>query len=345
MATLYTTHLRALSLLYSDVERSAASQGEAFLGAPGNVLERSNAGGFRFYAHQSYGPDGKRHERYVAGPVGDPAADAAAAALRERIAEQREQLPSLRTLAREGFGVADARSYATAATLHNHGVFRAGGVLIGSHAYGVLLNSLGVRAIPYATHDVDIARLKELSFDAPPPSFLEMLRTSGIDFVEVPTLDARHRPSTSFKQRGRGPFHVDLVAPSHDETYPAIAVPELGAHASGLPYLAFLLEQTQSGMIMAREACCTVRVPAPERFAVHKLIISQMRDAVSTKAGKDIEQACIIAAAIAEMFEGAIAGAVVAVPKRARKFLERALPRAKLLLADAHPRAWDELSR
>ena len=40
---------------------------------------------------------------------------------------------SLRMLGREGFNLVDAKTYATLASLHNHGVFGAGGLLIGSH--------------------------------------------------------------------------------------------------------------------------------------------------------------------------------------------------------------------
>ena len=49
------------------------------------------------------------------------------------------------------------------ASLHNHGLFRVGALLIGSHAFGVLLNVLGVKAVPYATEDVDIARREQLA--------------------------------------------------------------------------------------------------------------------------------------------------------------------------------------
>jgi hypothetical protein len=238
----------------------------------------------------------------------------------------------------------DPKTHATLASLHNHRVFAAGGMLIGSHAYGILLNRLGVRAIPYATEDIDIARREALAFKTrPEQSLLEMLKESGIEFVEVPELK-RKQPSTSFKQRGRSRFHVDLLAPSTSEKFPVVPVPELRAHATGLPYLAYLLGESQTAMLMAREGCCAVRVPLPERFAVHKLIVSRLRTGRDAKSDKDIFQACVLCAALADGHPGAIESAVARVPRSAKKHLKPAIATARRYIEQLHPRAWEELS-
>lgn len=342
---LFTLHPPSLTTLFADLEGFALSQREVFVGTAGTVLERTNAAGFRFYAHQSYDGEGKKRERYVAGPVGDPSADAAAEALRERVREVKDLVPSLRLLAREGFHVVDRRTYGTLAALHNHSVFAAGGMLVGSHAYGVLLNRLGVRAAAYTTEDVDIARREALALESPlEGGLLALLRESGIDFVEVPSLD-RKRPSTSFKQRGKARFHVDLLVPSRDESFPVVPVPELKVHALGLPYLGYLLAESQLAMLMAREGCCAVRVPLPERFAVHKLLVSRLRTGREAKSGKDVHQASVVAAALGETHPGALEVALDDVPRRARKPLKAALAAARPTLEPAAPRAWEELAK
>jgi hypothetical protein len=340
---LYTPHRRALTVLYADLESYALHQREVFVGTAGSVIERKNAAGFRFYAHQFYDGEGKKRERYLAGPVGSPDADAAAEDRRARIRELKEIVPSLRMLGREGFNLVDSKTYATLASLHNNGVFAAGGMLIGSHAYGVLLNRLGIRATLYATEDIDIARREALAFKKlPERGFLEMLQDSGIAFVEVPELN-RKKPSTSFKQRGRSRFHVDLLVPSASEDFPVVAVPELKAHATGLPYLDYLLSESQTAMLMAREGCCSVRVPLPERFAIHKLVVSRLRTGREAKSDKDVFQACVLCAALAESHPGAVESAVAEIPRRARKYLKSAIESARRFIEQTHPRAWEEL--
>lgn len=341
---LYTTHSRALTVLYADLERYASSQPEVFVGTPGSVVQRTNASGFRFYAHQFYDGAGKKRERYLAGPVGSSQADAEAQALRDRIAELKELVPSFRMLGREGFCLVSPKTYATIASLHNRGVFAAGAVLVGSHAFGVILNRLGIRAAPYTTEDIDIARREALAFGRlPAGGLLEMLKDSGIEFVEVPALD-RRKPSTSFKQRGRSTFHVDLLVPSRNETFPIFPVPELQTHAIGLPYLGYLLVESQQAMLLAREGCCLVRVPLPERFAVHKLVISRLRKGREAKSDKDVFQACVLCAALADMHPGAIESMVREIPVRARRHLSRAIAVARRYLEHDQPRAWEELA-
>lgn len=341
---LYTPHSRALTLLFEDLGSCVGQARIAFVGSPGSILQRSNAAGFRFYAHQFYDGDGRKRERYLAGPVGSPQADAAAKELQERIDEVKDISASLRMLGREGYCVADAKAYATMASLHNHGVFAAGGLLIGSHAYGVLLNSLGIRAAPHATEDIDIARHEALAFSKMPViGLLDMLRESGVDFVEIPQLDHK-QPPTSFKQRGKSRFHVDLLVPSPNEEYPVVPVPELRAYATGLPYLKYLLAESQSATLIASAGCCAVRVPLPERFAIHKLIVSRLRTGRTTKSEKDVHQACVLLAALGERHPGAIESALASIPRAARKYLKQALVSAQQLLAGAHPRAWEELS-
>lgn len=341
---LYMAHSRALTTLYSDLESYASQQREVFIGTAGTVLQRTNAAGFRFYARQYYDGEGKKRESYLCGPIGEAQADARARDMRTRIQEIKDVVPSLRLLGREGYNLVDAKTYATLASLHNYGVFSAGGMLIGSHAYGVLTNLLGVRAAAYATEDVDIARREALAFEKlPEQDFLEMLRDSGIEFVEVPQLDPK-LPATSFKQRGKTRFHVDLLVPSPNEEFPVLPVPELKAHAQGLPYLKYLLEESQTAMLMAREGCCNVRVPLPERFAVHKLLVSQLQVKRGAKADKDVFQACVLLAVLAEKHPSAIESALSRVPKPARKYLKPAIESGRDLLEAAYPRAWDALS-
>jgi hypothetical protein len=283
---------------------------------------------------------GRRQEVYL-GKADDPAVIARIADLRERIDAANSAISSVRLLARSGFATVDRKAYATLASLHNHGVFRAGALLIGSHAYGALLNALGVRAAAYSTEDIDIARRAQLAISGL-PSFMDMLRETGLEFFPVPALH-RSAPSTSFAERGGSRLRVDLLVPSPDEDYPTVPVPELGAHAKGLPYLAYLLGTSQEIPVLSPHGIVLVRVPAPERLAVHKLIVSQLRSTASAKPRKDLRQSATLIEALADRFPNAVAEAIGALPKSATRYAIRAVKALERHLPQSEESAWEEL--
>jgi hypothetical protein len=213
--------------------------------------------------------------------------------------------------------------------------------LIGYHAYGALLNARGVKAVPYATEDVDIARREALALPGI-PAFLEMLRATGIEFFEVPSLK-RGGAATPFAEPGGSRLRVDLLVPSTNDEYPTIPVPELKAHAKGLPYLAYLLGPSQEVPVLSTHGSVMVRVPVPERYALHKLIVSQLRSKTSSKPEKDIRQAATLIDALAERFPGAIEDAPTALPKSAPRYLSRALKGLKQHLPTEAESEWDTL--
>jgi hypothetical protein len=340
MASLTAPHERALTLLFSELASSAARDPEAFLGSPGSLAERINETGTRYWVHRYSDAAGRRKEAYL-GKSDDPAVGARVAELRERIAAGNSAIASVRLLARAGFATVDRKAYSSLASLHNHGLFQAGALLIGSHAYGALLNALGVRAAAYATEDIDIARRAQLALSGVPP-FLEMLRETGLEFFPVPALH-RSAPSTSFAARGGTRLRVDLLVPSPDEGYPTVPVPELGAHAKGLPYLAYLLGTSQEIPVLSPHGVVMVRVPTPERLAVHKLIVSQLRHTASTKPDKDLRQAATLIEALADRFPSAVEEAVGALPKSAVRYGARAVKALEHHLPSSSESAWDEL--
>jgi hypothetical protein len=340
MAALSNAHERALTLLFAELEATAAEQREAFLGTPGNLTQRTNENGTKFWVHRYLDAVGRRHESYL-GTDDDPAVGARLGALRSRIDAANATIERVRVLARARFATVDRKTYSTLASLHNHGLFRAGAVLIGSHAFGALLNALGVKTVPYATEDIDIARPEALALPRLPP-FLDMLQETGIEFLEVPALDRRGH-STSFVERGGSRLRVDLLVPSPGESYPIVAVPELNAHAKGLPYLRYLLRDSQDVAVLSPHGVVLVRVPVPERYAIHKLIISQLRKRTDSKPERDLRQAAILIDAAVERFPGAVEDALGAVPKSALRLLRRALAALRRHLPVSSEAAWEAL--
>jgi hypothetical protein len=340
MTLLTISHEKALTLLFAELEATAQEQREAFLGTPGNLMQRMNQNSTKFWVRRYSDAVGQRQETYL-GTAEDPQATALLVALRNRIAEANATTARVRVLARAGFATVDRKTFSTLASLHNHGLFRAGAVLVGSHAFGALLNALGVKAVPYATEDVDIARPESLALPGL-PAFLDMLRETGIEFFEVPAL-SRRQHATSWKEGGASRLRVDLLVPSPGAGYATVPVPELKAHAKGLPYLGYLLAETQPLPILSPHGIVLVRVPVPERYAIHKLVVSQTRSKTSGKHGKDLQQAAILLEALAERFPGAIEGALAAAPKSALRQLHRAQLALTRHLPASSAAAWDAL--
>lgn len=78
-------------------------------------------------------------------------------------------------------------------------------------------------------------------------------------------------------------------------------------------------------------------MPLPERYAVHKLIVSQLRTGQNAKSTKDIDHASVLCAALAELHPGAIEEAVGALSRKLVKHFRKALPMAQARLAEVAP--------
>ena len=214
--------------------------------------------------------------------------------------------------------------------LSDAGVFRLGGVLVGSYAFLLLANTLGVHwpSAAWRTRDVDIAGSVTIGtplLEADVPATLDSLR---MGFVPVPQLDPRH-PSTSFKVRGRD-LRVDLIVPGAEASKAPVFVPRFRAAAAPLKHLSLLLEDAEPAVAIG-SSTIMVRVPAPARFALHKLLLSQSRALIQqTKTTKDLHQAALLLEVLGsdrpQDLEAA-AGAFLAAGKGVVTQLERALTR------------------
>lgn len=194
-----------------------------------------------------------------------------------------------------GATLTDAPSARVIHALADAGVFAAGGMLVGTHAFVCLGNLLGVRWSVGAlrTQDVDIARAVESDIDvAVPdvqvdvPSVLDRLK---MGFLPVPPLDPK-QASTSFKVRGQA-LRVDLLCPQRGRDIEAVFLARFNAAAQPLDYLDYLLESPERALVVDGGAAL-VNVPTPARFALHKLLVAQLRPvAMQAKAAKDVAQA------------------------------------------------------
>ncbi len=179
-----------------------------------------------------------------------------------------------------GANTADHASARVVRALAESAIFDAGGVLVGTYAFFVLANVLGVRwksaslrtrdvgRAPPRAADIDIA---VPDVDADVPSILEGLQ---MGFLPVPPLDPKH-PSTSFKVRGQA-LRVDLLCPKRGASDDPVFIRRFNAAAQPLAYLDYLLQMPERALFINGGATL-VNVPAPARFAFHKLLVASLR--------------------------------------------------------------------
>jgi hypothetical protein len=230
-----------------------------------------------------------------------------------------------------GYQRIDRNPAAVLEVFFNRGLTEGGLVLVGSHAYGALLNELGINAPGYKTQDIDVARAQPLSIALPESfSFQALLNETGLTFVPVPGMPS-HKPSASFKLPGAQTLAVDLLVPGR-KTGAIVRVKELGAYAQAIPLLDFLIDEGMGSVVLSPNQVIPVQVPSPERFLIHKLFSSQSRRGDRGKVRKDLEQAAVLAAAIEEETPGRVNEAFKRVPADGKSAVKRgAAVVAKLL--------------
>ena len=84
-------------------------------------------------------------------------------------------------------------------------------------------------------------------------------------------------------------------------------------------------------------------MPLPERFALHKLIVAQLRVGRTEKSRKDLKQAAVLVAALGELHPGALEQAFGKTAASSRKLIRRSLQGIRKEL-ESHPQAWDEIA-
>jgi hypothetical protein len=95
--------------------------------------------------------------------------------------------------------------------------------------------------------------------------------------------------------------------------------------------------------VLSSHGSVMVRVPVPERYAIHKLIVSQLRHKSSSKPEKDLRQAAVLIEVVVERYPGAIEDAISAVRKSAVRHLARAIKALEKHLPPSAASAWDIL--
>lgn len=239
-----------------------------------------------------------------------------------------------RVLRAEGLTGVDRDTGSLLLAFARAGMFRLGGTLVGTGAYGLYEGELGVRFTSdelARTGDIDIASFERLS-------------VAIGDQVEERTGDILHElkfaPMSGIFDRqvwrwrqSSGEAMVEFLAPSFGAEQ-VVPLPSLNVSAQSLHYLNFLIAEPIHAVALYRSGVL-VQIPRPERYAIHKLIIADRRlgGPDQAKARKDRAQAEYLVAVLSQDRPGDLAAAYEDALSRGPKWRER-LARSLALLPD-----------
>ncbi len=179
--------------------------------------------------------------------------------------------------------------------LSEYGFFRAGGVLIGTHAFLAYGNMLGVHwGVPSLTQDIDFAHAgKNVALAL--PSNVEVQTHEAIQSLQMgllPISGLQGKTGATYLAPRDPGFRLDFLTTLHRGGEEKYEHPQLHVTLQPLKFMEYSLVQVQQAVLFNMEGAVVVNIPHPARYALHKLIVYGEREgAFASKAGKDLVQA------------------------------------------------------
>lgn len=289
-------------------------------------------------------PDQRVRQIYV-GPDND--------GVRALVAKAREAAPRerLKPLARAALALGctptQRKHLSVILRINEFGFFRAGGVLVGTHAFLSYANQLGLHwKGSDQTADVDFARAgRNISIAL--PATVQAQPHSALTTMDegfLPLIQYRGAAGASYRHPNEPEFQIDFLTTRSANNDEPIEVENLDVALQPLRFMEFSLEDVQQATLFdSTGRCVVVSLPAPARYAVHKLLIAGERAGqFKAKVSKDLAQA----ASLLEYFSMADPDAVRLVwadaLARGPDWRKRAMEGKRALAKTAHALA-DEL--
>lgn len=260
----------------------------------GSFSFKENKGNEYVY-FQTYNPSGRLEQIYI-GPRNEQTERLMNehAAGKSDAVEMGEKLKRLSVQIQAGVKMpTDKAMMRVIRSLAEAGVFRNGGVLVGTHAFQAAGLMLGVcwTAETTRTTDVDLAIERKIAvaipmIEADIPAALNSLQ---MGFYPVPKLNHKE-PSTNFAIR-KSQLRLDVLTPKTQESDSPVFIKRFNCAAEPLSYLSYVMESPVPSVLLDTTPIL-INIPQPVRYAMHKLIVSQVRDITSeAKRQKDLYQA------------------------------------------------------
>jgi hypothetical protein len=170
-----------------------------------------------------------------------------------------------------------------------HGFFRAGGILVGTHAFIAYQNRLGVIWDGGAsTTDLDFAHPgRNLSIALPADAHMDT--HSAIDSLNMGFVPNTSR--TTYTKADQTDFELDFIT-SRGRSDEPVHLAALNVTLQPLRFMEYGMENTVPSVLLTGRGPIVVNLPDPARYAVHKLIVCAERpERMRMKSRKDLLQA------------------------------------------------------
>ncbi|MEI8396518.1 MAG: GSU2403 family nucleotidyltransferase fold protein [Rhodospirillaceae bacterium] len=293
----------ALQTMYADLQQRCLDAAfDADFPENGSFYQQEKKGR-RYWYYSGYDSGGRKYTKYV-GPVDDPAVTCRVSRFGQLKNSFRERRASVRALVAGDLPVTNPFTGSVLDALARAGLFRLRACLVGTVAFQTYAGLLGVK-LPDAqlmTGDADLAQFLSISTEVADsvPAMIEVLRSVDKTFAEISSL-SDDRKAIAYKNADG--YKVEFLVPNRGSDVYAAQPPIMpalgGAAAQPLRFLDFLIWQPVRAVLL-HNAGIAVNVPAPERYAVHKLIVATRRRQENiVKINKDLSQAGTLIEAMA----------------------------------------------
>lgn len=240
--------------------------------------------------------------------------------------------PALQALAQSAAALGNApmlpRHFKVVQRLADYGFFRAGGVLVGTHAFLAFGNMLGVRwQDGQRTQDVDFAHAgKAIALAL--PSNIEIDTHAAIESLQMGLLPIEHSDGgtgATYLDPRDPDFQIDFLTPLHRGGTTPYLHPQLGVALQPIKFMEYLLQDIQQVAMFAGAGAAVANVPHPARYALHKLFVAGERPLSRiAKSNKDRLQSAALLTLLKEQAPGQVEAAWSDLTGRGPGWLARA---------------------
>lgn len=294
MSSLYTDMSAAAQAAFAGLD-TAARQREVdrcVADLPGGFT-RKLVHGRAYWYYQAKSPDGAPIQTYV-GPD-DAATRALIDAHKSGVHAQADKsmLRATRAAVELGCAQVPLKHGRVISRLGDHGFFRAGGILVGTHAFMAYQNLLGVTWQGSAmTLDLDFAHAgRNVSIALRPGTKIDTRKV--IESLEMGFMPIQSQ--TTYKKADEPDFDIDFLTSVGRTGDAPVHVESLNVTLQPLKFMELSMEDPLTTTLLWRNGPVVVNLPRPQRYAVHKLLVYGERPQnMRTKAIKDLAQAAAL---------------------------------------------------